>query len=237
MMAWLKQLKWLCGGLLLLPMVCGAYWLLSMRMDRPLIAIQRIKVEGPFRAVTQAQVQTVVTPFMANDFIRFPAHRLQHAMMTALPWVKSVRVVRQWPPALRLVLTERKAVAQWNQDALIASDGAVFVPAKPWPEDLLQFNGPADHVRSLWSHLTTVQQICPALASELTVLSLNDRGAWSLRLRSGSVAHLGRNYFDQRVSILCEVKKHSLLAKARKRAWVVDLRYPNGFTVGSLKTS
>lgn len=237
MMTWFKEHKWLCLLFLLLPLLCAGYWFLSMRLDRPLISIQQIKVEGPFRSVTQAQVQAVVSPFMSDDFIRFPAHRLQHTIMAALPWVESVRVVREWPPALRLVLTERTAVAFWNEDALIDSDGVVFRPLKPWPEGLLQFNGPADHARLLWAHLKTVQELCPAIAGQLTTLSLNDRGAWTMGLRSGLVAQLGRNAFDQRVSILCQIKSHSSLVKMGKGPQLVDLRYPNGFTVGPLKTS
>jgi cell division protein FtsQ len=154
-----------------------------------------------------------------------------------LPWVASVQVVRQWPAALSLRVSEREPVARWADDALLDSEGNVFRPGlRDLPADMPRLAAQDEHATEV---LAAYREMALALDNgplALAGLTLDNRGEWTAQTRAngghpGIILRLGQDEPRNHLSMLQEAVTANLAGKIDAVAYV-DLRYPNGFAVG-----
>ncbi len=212
------------GGVVVAGVAVAA--LLAM-LDRP---IRHIVVDAPFQRVTAVQIEAACAPLLRTGFLTVDLDALRDAV-AEMAWVDDVKVRRQWPNAVRLVVTEQVPAARWGTSGLLNTRGELFLAeARHVPPELPQLAGPEG---TEWQ---VAQRYLEARAALLprgltpVALTLNERGAWRLELDTGLLVWLGREQADERMARFIDTVVPLLLSTAGSAKYV-DMRYANGFAV------
>ncbi|MES0327943.1 MAG: cell division protein FtsQ/DivIB [Gammaproteobacteria bacterium] len=197
--------------------------------------IEKIDIQGDFENISHDAFREQVMAVINAGYYSLDLDAMRTTLMS-LPWVDDVSVRRQWPSSLYIKVTEKRAVAYWNDDAMISDRGDVFKPDDIQSKRLLpKLNGPEGLHNKMWMFLTIINKDFSLMGFEVVDLKLDDRRAWSFRFLSGNVSDeivvkLGRDHAEDRlarfVRVFSNIDKFNL-----KNTEVIDLRYPNGFAM------
>ena len=187
---------------------------------------------APQRVVAQ-EVLAVARNEVNGNFFTVDIERLRQSL-EKLPWVRSVTIRREFPDRLAVQLEEHRALARWNNSALVNMQGEVF---SAYTEQILpDFIGQKDDSVEVAQRYGEFSRQLAALNLQVAQLALSPRHAWQLRLSSGMVLELGREEMQQRLARFVAVYPYSLAAQAGSVRYV-DMRYRNGFAVGGMVKS
>ena len=187
---------------------------------------------APQRVVAQ-EVLAVARNEVNGNFFTVDIERLRQSL-EKLPWVRSVTIRREFPDRLAVQLEEHRALARWNNSALVNMQGEVF---SAYTEQILpDFIGQKDDSVEVARRYGEFSRQLAALNLQVAQLALSPRHAWQLRLSSGMVLELGREEMQQRLARFVAVYPYSLAAQAGSVRYV-DMRYRNGFAVGGMVKS
>ena len=200
-----------------------------------LAPIEKVEIEGQFENISHDGFRDQVVAVINGGYFSLDLDAMRIALMD-LPWVDDVSVRRQWPSGIHIKVTEKQAVAYWNDDAMISNRGDVFKPEIINHQLALpKLNGPDGLHNKMWMFLTTINKDFSLMGFDVVDLNLDDRRAWSLHFLSGNVTDeievkLGRDHAEDRlvrfVRVFSNMDKFNL-----KNTAVIDLRYPNGFAM------
>lgn len=220
-----RRVLWLpLSALLAASFMAGAWYLTHPGM----LPIRSVRIEGEFAHVTRDELRQAIAQAARGGLFSVDVGAIRRAAQT-LPWVHHVTVRRVWPDGLRVSVTEQRAVAIWNDDALLNSEGAPFKPdAASFPPALPQLSGPDGSERLLLGHQRAVQKILAPLKLDVTRLAMDERRALSAVLDGNLELILGRDEIYARVTRF--TRMYALLAK-RGEMRRADLRYSNGMAV------
>jgi cell division protein FtsQ len=197
-------------------------------LDRP---INRVEVVGVFRRVTSMDVEQVVRTKLHGGFVRANLSEVQSSI-EAMPWVDNARVQRRWPNALLVHITEQEAVARWGDSGLINSRGELFVRNETHiPGELPLMKGPDGTERRVADRFFQVRTQLENAGLSLSVIRLDDRGAWEIELANGVVIRLGRREVEERIDRFLKSAAPLVTDRSAEIAYI-DMRYSNGFAVG-----
>lgn len=189
-------------------------------------------VSGDLRRVDPAALRAAVKPMLGGGFFRVNLDGIR-ARVLALPWVADAAVRLEWPATLKIDVREQRAIARWDDDALINAGGIVFAHAVPADLDKLPaLSGPDDTTAP--QVLAAYQKMNAELAADrlsLAALSLDARGAWIARLGDGLELRLGREQPFKELARFVEIVPRVLGGRYAEAAYI-DMRYTNGFAVG-----
>ena len=150
----------------------------------------------------------------------------------ALPWVGHAEIHRSWPAAIVADVQERKPVARWGDSGLLDDEGRAFSPpAADLPAGLPQLSGPADRVSDVWTAYQKLSATLDGSLFALAGLNLDARGEWTARTRGGITLRLGLDDPAAQGALIVGTVTRSLADRIAQVAYI-DLRYPNGFSVG-----
>lgn len=214
----------LAGAVAIAAMAGGAWYgyrtLLSQPVKRVIFAgeLDRLR-HADLDALSQA-IQAAPAASVTLAAVREAARRV--------PWVREATVRRRFPDAVEITFEAHRAVARWNDHQLLNPYGEAFTATDA--SDLPRLRGPdGSGARMLSEYAALAKTLAPLGA--LRELRLSARGAWQALLDSGMTLELGRSDMDARarrfVSAWPQASTH--VAEAR----YADLRYPNGFAVGT----
>ncbi len=192
--------------------------------------IKYVRIEGVFQYLSKNEVQSVVQPLVMTGFFEVDINEIQSAV-NLLPWVDSVTVKRIWPDAIDIKVYERKPFARWSENSLVTEQGVIFKPINiDTFKHLTLVNGPDQQQMKV---LEIMKGIEIALADQSLVLAefnINNRGAWKIKLSSNLEILLGRN--EQLKKLQRYLKTLNVLKQEQiEQMALVDLRYPNGYSV------
>lgn len=230
--AWKRIALAATGVLLLVTLLALVLWFAVPLFRGP--AITRLVVQGELRHVSPAVVRAAVLPVVAGKgFFQTNMHAAQAAVQS-LPWVASVSVRRSWPHTLYINLVEEVPVARWNDAGLLDAQGRVFVRGDVSGYTTLPLlNGPEGSAPDVLADYNSFTALTTPRGIGITQLTLDARGAASVRLRDGIEVRLGREDAAQRLARFGAVALPALGAQLPSVAYV-DMRYTNGFAVGWL---
>jgi len=220
-------LRWTLGGTALA--VAGALlWWSNAALDPARWPIRWLEVEGDLERVTAAQVRAAVADHAVRGFFAVDIERARVAV-EALPWVARAAVGRRWPDALVITLEEQRAVARFNDSALVSSQGELFrVAGTGGMQGLARLYGPEARSAEIFGQWQRARAMLTPVGLEPAALRLDPRGAWTLVLADGRELLLGRDAVEARlarfVAVLPELAGIEDLVR-------IDLRYPNGLAV------
>jgi cell division protein FtsQ len=226
--------------LLLLVIGAGAWWLLPqtlkddlnrhLQRDNSHFPIHYVRIEGAFQYLSKDDVQAAIEPLISQGFFVTSMQRVQQAVI-ALPWVDTVNVERVWPDAINVKIIEKKPYLRWGQDSLMTQTGIVFTPKSIEPfQHLVLLTGPEKQQAKALEIMKGVTMTLADKAMVLQEFTINNRGAWKIKLASGLEILLGRE--EQLKKLQRFLKTLSLLGPEKiNNMAIVDLRYPNGYAV------
>lgn len=194
------------------------------------LPIRYVRTEGIFQYLSKEELKTALMPLVNSGIIEADMQRIRDTVAN-MPWVKNVTVERVWPDTIDIKVSERKAFVRWGQTGLLTENGELFSPSNVDEfKSLLLVEGPKDQEAKTLEIMKGVKTALDDQALELAEFKVNDREAWTLKLKNGLEIVLGRTgqlkklqRFLDTLPVLGQEKMASME--------VVDLRYPNGYAV------
>lgn len=192
--------------------------------------LTQLRVSAEFQRVSERQVQAAVQPHLGQGFFAVDLAAV-HQALDALPWVDHVAVRKHWPDTLEIVLVEHRALARWGQSRLLADSGQLFeVPDMETLIGLPAFEAEDSETQVLIEGYRQFQARAQSVGDSVDLLSLSPRGAWTLRLASGTDVVLGRAEALPRLERFFAALPELMRAQSRPLLRA-DLRYANGFAL------
>jgi cell division protein FtsQ len=197
-------------------------------LDRP---VTRLIIEGPFQRVTSVQVESAIGGALGSGFLSVDLDALTERV-EALDWVDRARVLRRWPDALVVVLSEHTAAARWGESGLLNVRGELFTTdARHSFPELPSLEGPPGSERHVAELYLAVRGRLATAHLALDKLTLDERGALRFTLSTGQEIRIGREDIRGRLDRFFEIATPALEGRFNDIEYV-DLRYTNGFAVG-----
>lgn len=191
--------------------------------------LAKLRVHGEFKRVPAEQLQQVVLPYATSGFFAVKLQDAQDAI-EKLPWVESAQVRKQWPDVLEITLVEHKPFARWGKDRLLSEQGKLFAtPQKLQDLALPDLDGPDTQTEEVVALYNDARALFAPAGVDVTRVSMDARGSWSLQLSNGTEVVVGRD--DARSRLQRFVRVLPQLANQQAPIERADLRYTNGFTL------
>lgn len=220
--------------LIALALLLSDQWLSEINV-KDIAPIEKVEIEGEFENISRHEFRSEVVAAINGGYFTLDLDALRTTLM-GLPWVDDVSVRRQWPSRLQIKVTEKRAVAYWNEDALISDRGDVFKPVIiNYQQDLPGLKGPKGLHEKMWLFLSTLNKKFSTMGFEVVDLNLDERRAWTFhfKVNHGSEkieVKLGRDNAENRLTRFVRVFTNMDKFDYKSIA-VIDLRYPNGFAM------
>ncbi len=223
-------LYWLSRILILSLIACLAYAGRQVLLDSHYFPLSSIKVSGEFKHVDARLISQRVKSYLSQGFFAVNTSALQDELQQ-LPWVDKVEVKRVWPKSLAIRLTELQAVAHWNGNALLSSQGQVFSPPDAsLQSNLPEFIGPISQQLLMLQTYKLLNPLVKPLDLSIDRLYLTDRHAWQLQLNNGIIINLGNQNIAPRLSRFATIYQQLFAEKSAAISYI-DMRYSNGIAV------
>lgn len=220
------------------------------------LPVSEVAVIGELRFQDKTAVKNIVKNNINGGYFTVDLNKIRDSLLQQ-PWIKNVSLRRRWPSNLDVIITEQVPVAYWNHDGYISSSGEVFKPEKTDRHlNLPALNGPDGLHDNVWQFMNVLYQELALLNFEVVQLELDDRRSWQLLISKANVGalatdnskpisvKLGRYETQKRLQRFVRILP-SLIAgydvvntdlssdstMANNEIKVIDMRYPNGFSV------
>ncbi len=195
-----------------------------------LLPIRSVKLVAAPTKVDAEQVLQVVRDNVHGNFFTVDINVLR-SELEKLTWVRQVNIRRDFPNTLSVELEEHQALAHWNNQALVNTQGEIF--NAPSSETLPVFVGQAGESAQVAEQYALCNQQLAAVHLQVEGIAQSARFAWQLHLNNGMVLELGSSQMQARLARFVAVYPYSLVTQ-QNIVKTVDLRYRNGFAVSKL---
>lgn len=231
----------LIADVLLILGAAGLAWAaIVVAARQPYFTVKHLVLATPLQQTSQEQVQYMARKLLKGNFFTLSVDDMRQGF-EKLPWVERAEVRRRWPFVVEVSLYERTPVARWREEQqsdvrLMSTRGEVF--AANGFDQLPLLSGPEGASAAVLQRYTEFSKLASGVDRRVVALSLNSLQAWHVRLDDGLEIELGR---DQLKSPVYERLGRFLAARAATEAQLghallsVDVRYPSGFAVKSLR--
>jgi cell division protein FtsQ len=212
-------------------------WAGSVAIQRlPVFPLRQVVVTEPLRQVTEDQIEQAARAAVIGNFFTVDLDGVR-AAFEKLPWVRHAGVRRRWPDTLELDLEEHVAVARWRQpdgeSQLVDDHGDVFAAASE--QTLPTLAGPNGSAPEMLDRYREFVRVLAAIGRSPQSLVLSRREAWQVKLDDGLLLELGRDEpkhpLAERMARFTAYYPAVLERLQLASGSIVDMRYPNGFTV------
>ena len=226
-------------GATLLAALAAATWWLS---QRPYFTLRGVNIEAAqghrLRNASAPLLRVAVARHVRGNFFAVDLDAVR-ATFEAVPWVRRASVRRVWPDGLEVAIEEHRPLAFWGDGRLVNTFGELFAANLGEAEEegeLPQFSGPEGSALQVARRYAELREAVAPLGAHPNSVALSPRYAWTMRLDDGTTLLLGR---DQGMPVERRVARWvqawpEVVASLKRRAGVIDLRYPNGFAIRSL---
>jgi cell division protein FtsQ len=191
--------------------------------------ITEVKIAG-VQHVDHSEVQHLLMPLVNKGFFGVSVEHIKESL-AQFPWVADSSIRLVWPNQIIIQVTEKIALARWNDDKLLSTAGQLFSPAhETYPSDLPQFVGPEGMQLKMMENYRQVSRIFAPLHFKITQFEVSPAHVWSLMLNNGIKVNIGHKDILTRVSDFVKVYSKIIGTRANEVS-SVDLRYSNGLAV------
>lgn len=227
---------WVVGAL---AAVALAYWALT----GPLLAVHGVNVRGYERADRDQLVAALTEAGESGSLLSPPRAAMERAVHP-FPWVESITVVRNWPRALGVQVTQVRPVAHARgadgATVLVAANGRVLEPSEGaaplgWmslptatPEPGAQLPDGETEI------LTFLAALDPGTAARVRDLRMVDGGTAVARLDGGPELRLGRPMRLTAKATALGLVLSALASEEAADAAYIDLTVPEHPAVGGI---
>ncbi|KPJ67540.1 MAG: hypothetical protein AMJ43_04640 [Coxiella sp. DG_40] len=216
--------------LLLIILVKGLLWGWSVLKDPRIFPISKIEVEATYQHVDPQTIQNAIAPCVNSSFFTVSISSIKQQLLQ-LPWVYMVSVNRVWRDKIIIKVTEQTAVAQWNNNALLNSDGEVFAPPKStFPSNLPILFGTEDQLKKVWQNYQQMNLALAKLGLRVIQVGMDKIGSMRLVLNNEVNLILGDADIMNKFYMFIKVYP-KIVGNNGDRVKNIDLRYENGLAI------
>lgn len=229
----------------LISLVSIGWWLTQMLVEQESSPVNSIVITGEMPFTQREEVLSAMSDINLGNFFQVDVNDIQ-AQVSALPWVYSVAVRKQWPNEVKIYVVDQTPIALWNGDFLLNQFGKAFQAEKAaLKQSLPEFFGPEGTELLALENFTNLNGLLEYRNLSIDELILSERFSWQLTLNNGVRLNLGREERVKRVQRFMDVyplikthlaeqeKQENKGKKQRKQAVdYIDLRYDTGLAVG-----
>ncbi len=201
-------------------------------LNRP---VSKVRIENQWQKISEAEVSTVLAPFMGNGFFDFNVGQAKQ-QLELHPWVLQASVKRIWPDTLSLLLTEQVAIARWGDQQLLNQYGEIFQPGRVSElSSLPLLTGPEESQETVMLQYQKLNQVLFPAGLRLSGLSLSKRGSWEYVLNENMKVAAGREDVFEKTQRFVDFYK-SQPSERSSKFLSIDLRYGNGIAVKDIES-
>jgi cell division protein FtsQ len=229
----------------LISLVSIGWWLTQMLVEQESSPVNSIVITGEMPFTQREEVLSAMSDINLGNFFQVDVNDIQ-AQVSALPWVYSVAVRKQWPNEVKIYVVDQTPIALWNGDFLLNQFGKAFQAEKAaLKQSLPEFFGPEGTELLALENFTNLNGLLEYRDLSIDELILSERFSWQLTLNNGVRLNLGREERVKRVqrfmdvyplikTHLAEQEKQKNKGKKQLKQAVdyIDLRYDTGLAVG-----
>jgi cell division protein FtsQ len=227
-------------ALVIMALMFGAYKSYSWLQDEQRLPVQSIVLSGDIKMLDPEHLERLIRQQNTGSFFAIDVNEV-HQLVEQQAWVYSASIRKRWPSSLYIHVVEQQAVARWNDDLLLnkygdsfdgmgVSEGTKRDEAQQALNDLVKLFGPGGSEKTALTGYTNMRRLLRSSNESVAQLSLNERFAWTVRLKSGITLNIGRQEYIKRLQRFIDV--YPLLQKEKKAINYIDLRYDTGLAVG-----
>lgn len=165
----------------------------------PFWRVAELEVVTPLRYVQAQDLARVLPQTLKGNFLSMNLNHMRQQLLT-MPWVKEIKIVRNFPNRLSIEIEEQEALAEWgnyehHQKAFVNKEGEVFYAPLHYsfPQNLPQFFGPEDSSFELLKKYQNFSKILDKIEQKITQIYLSPRLSWEMRLQNGMLLKVGRD--------------------------------------------
>ncbi len=196
-------------------------------MDQQILAVD---VKGEVVGDSKVAIERAAGNWIGKSYFATDLSEIKDSLERR-PWVESAAVRRVWPNRLAIDIREKKPLAYWTDGRLVSRTGELFLPPNPEVAGRLpKLAGPDERVRDVIRMAQTMSEELVGHGLNFAGLSLEQRGAWTLKLANGIEVVLGRDQVEQRFERFITVYETRLASRSDEVSRV-DARYTNGVAV------
>lgn len=225
------DLRFAVKALLSIIIVAGFIWGGNTLRNPENFPIERVTIIAPYEHITPKMLQEVVSAFAARGFFGLDVISLKQRLL-ALTWVYSVVIKRAWPDTIVITVFEQKAVAAWNDEALLNQEGKIFRPLKSsFPDKLPLLSGADTNAIQVWQNYQAMQAQLNPLHFNIARLSLDEQGFWHAILNDGGEIFI--SYANPLVHLNDFIAAYPKIIESHHgEHWrSIDLRYEDGVAI------
>ena len=233
----------------LIGLISIAWWLTNRLLDQENLPVNSIVISGEMPYTHRDDVLTAMNNINLGNFFQVDVNEIQ-SQVSALPWVYSVAVRKQWPNEVKIYIVDQTPVALWNGDFLLNQFGKAFqADIEKLTHALPQFFGPEGSELLALENFINLNDLLEYRNLAIDELVLSERFSWQLTLNDGVMLNLGREERVKRVQRFMDIyplikthleqqpnqnkKQKNNSEKGLKQAVdYIDLRYNTGLAVG-----
>jgi cell division protein FtsQ len=198
----------------------------------PRFAVRTVSVSGPIKNVDPRFIESIVRKEFRGTYFTLNLEQARASVARA-PWVKSVTVRRKWPRALEVRIVEHEALARWNGDQLISTEGVVFNGASE--RVLPHLRGPKGSEKDVFDKYTLAAQELAKINQRIAVMTLSPSHALSAQLEGGIALEFGHEQFEARLRRLID-NAATIASRTPVSVLRYDMRYGKGIAVAFTDT-
>lgn len=200
--------------------------------------INEVEIEGTLQFVDRVALRSVISSYAditkSGNYFAVNLAALRRDIQ-ALPWVESVDVRKVWPDTLQLAISERVAIAIWQDTRLISHKGDLFEPEKMLESTALpRLYGPNDKARYVMENFHQMSKVLRITQLKIIKLRLAERLAWQLRLNNQIEVMIDKDQSVEKLLGFVDLYprlQESHLTNEESKIAKVDLRYSNGIAI------
>ncbi len=207
----------------------GVLWFTKSLGEMRRFPIQKVKIFG-IKNTDPQEMQHLLIPLVSQGFFGTDVSSIKERLMQ-LPWIAQASVRRVWPGQLNVILSERRAVANWNNRGLLSSSGEIFNPSiKTYPEGLPKLVGPSGMHIQMLDYYSKINKVLQPVHVKIARLELTSYQAWNMTFDNGIRVNAGYKDILTRMSHFVKVYP-KIVGERASDVDYIDLRYENGLAI------
>ena len=213
------------GSVSAMLLVVGVLAFATVSIDRS--NVERMSIVGNF---DERQLESIKALLTEVDIASNEVEQLKETL-SALDWVHHVNVRKNWPQGIEVEFFPESVIAYWNDNGFINREGRVLYTEMLVGGDLPHLYGPGGSELDVMKQFQQLSQMLNNHGHEIKVLTVTERGSWSLETESGVQVLLGQEDLKARMRRFLTVSVR--LAERGDARFVerMDARYINGVAV------
>jgi len=229
----------------LISLISAAWWISQQVFGQENSPVNSVVISGEMSYTERQDVMTAISQIDLGNFFEVDVNDIQ-VQVSALPWVYSVSVRKQWPDEVKIYVVDQTPIALWNGDFLLNQFGRAFqADISRLNQALPQFFGPEGSELLALENYNNLNGLLEYSNLAIDELVLSERFSWQLTLNDGVMLNLGREERVERIQRFMDVyplikshlkqkikDKKNNKKQLKQAVDYIDLRYDTGLAVG-----